>query len=103
MSKNSDDYLIFTVGTLFGILAGVIAGVIYSPKSGAEMRKELRGMAKNITNEVPNDVDKAKKVFNTNIDRLKYTMENQINKINDAVKAGRMASAKEKEEQETGY
>ncbi len=103
MSKNSDDYLIFTVGTLFGVLTGVIAGVIFSPKPGVELRRDLKSMAKNFSREVPTDSRQAKEVFHKSMDKLKYTMENQINKINDAVKAGRMASAKEKEELEAGY
>lgn len=103
MTKNSDDYLIFTAGTLFGVLSGVIAGIIFSPKSGVEMRRELKSVAKNFTQEVPTDVDMAKKTFYTSVDKLKYTVEGQINKINEAVKAGRMASAKRKEEMESGY
>ena len=86
MSKNSDDPMIFVAGTLFGIITGVIAGLALSPKSGREMRKEI-----------------VKKVSSDSIVRVKYTIENQINKINDALKAGRMAAAKRKEEMESGY
>jgi len=103
MSKNSDDYLIFTVGTLFGVFTGVLAGMIYSPKSGAEIRRELKEKVKSFSQEVPSDVDVAKDTFFNSMDRLKFTVEGQINKINEAVKAGRMASAKRKEELETGY
>ena len=103
MSKNSDDYLIFTVGTLFGALCGVMAGIIFSPKSGVEMRRELKSMVKNYSKEVPSEVGEAKESFYKSMDKLKYTVEGQINKINEAVKAGRMASAKRKEEMESGY
>ncbi len=103
MSKNSDDYLIFSVGILFGVLSGVVAGIMFSPKSGVEMRRELKGMAKNFSREVPTDVDIAKKTFYRSMDRLKFALEAQINKINEAVKAGRLASAKRKEEMESGY
>ncbi len=103
MPKNSDDYLIFPVGILFGVLTGLIAGIIFSPKSGVEMRKELKGIAKNFSDEVPTDAEVAKKAFYKNMDRLKLAFEAQINKINEAVKAGRMASAKRREELESGY
>ncbi|HSA07455.1 MAG TPA: YtxH domain-containing protein [Candidatus Gastranaerophilales bacterium] len=103
MSKNSDDYLIFTVGTLLGVLSGVIAGIVFSPKSGEEMRKDLKNIASNICREVPSETETAKKSFIKIMDKLKYTLEGQLGKINEALKAGRMASAKRKEELDVGY
>ncbi len=103
MSKNSDDYLIFAAGTLCGVLGGIIAGIAFSPKSGTEMCLKLKNIAKNFAQDVPSDAEKAKNSFCKNIDKLKYTFEGQINKIDKAVKASRMASAKRKEEMDTGY
>ncbi len=103
MSRNSDDYLIFLAGTLVGVLSGVVAGIMFSPRSGVEMRKELKNMSKKLYNEVPSDIDLAKKAFYKSVDKMKYTVEEQITKINEAVKAGKMASAKRTEEMDTGY
>lgn len=86
MSKNSDDSIIFVAGTLFGIITGVVAGLALSPKSGKEMREEI-----------------VKKVSSESMIKVKCSIENQINKLNQAIKAGRMAAAKEKEEVEAGY
>ncbi len=87
MSRNSDDSIIFVAGTLLGILAGTIAGLALSPRSGKEMRQEI-----------------VKKVSSDSMLRVKYNLENQINKIQEAVRAGRLAVAKQKEEEaEAGY
>jgi len=86
MSKNSDDSMIFVAGTLLGILAGTIAGITLSPRSGKEMRQEI-----------------VKKVSYDSMLKVKYSLENQISKIQEAVRAGRLAAAKQKEEAEAGY
>ena len=103
MSKNSDDYLIFAAGTLCGVLGGIIVGIVFFPKSGIEMRQNLKNIAKNLVQDMPSDSEKVKNTFCKNIDTLKYTFEDQVNKINKAVKASRMVSAKRKEEMDTGY
>ncbi len=82
MSKNSDDSIIFVAGTLLGILSGVIAGLTLSPRSGKEMREEI-----------------VKKVSSDSIMKVKYGIEKQINKIQEALKADRLAAAKQKEEE----
>jgi gas vesicle protein len=103
MSKNSDDYVVFTTGALLGLLGGVLAGIMFSPKSGVEVRQDLKKLAKNMYNEVPSDVEIVKKSINKNVNRLKSSLENQFNKIQDAAKAGKLASAKIKEEMGEGY
>jgi len=69
-----------------------------------EMRQELKQIAKTLSKEVPTDVEAAKETFNKSVDKLKVVVEDQINRIDNTVKAGKMASAKRKEEEmETGF
>lgn len=103
MSKNSDDYLVFTAGAFLGILGGVLAGIMFSPKPGVEVRQDLKKLAKNLYNEVPSDVDMVKESLNKNVDKLKSSLENQFSKIQEATRAGKLASAKIKEEMGEGY
>lgn len=86
MSKNSDDSMIFVAGTLMGVVAGVLAGLFLSPRSGKEMREEI-----------------VKKMSSESMQKIKENFEHQVNKIYDSVKASRLAAAKVKEEEQTGY
>lgn len=97
MSRNSDDN--FMVGALLGIVGGVIAGIMYSPRPGVEMRQELKNMAKDFSKDVPVDVETAKDSFFKRVDKLKVALEKQIDTIDKAVKAKKLASAKRKEEE----
>lgn len=102
MSKGSDNSVSFGVGLLFGVLAGVVGGVLLSPKPGEEMRSELKDAVKGLCNE-NKDVDCCKSISIDMINKMKYTVEKQISKVHDAIKAAKMAAAKRKEELESGY
>ena len=97
----SKDSVSFGVGLLFGVVAGVVAGVLYSPRSGEEMRQELKCTVDNLIKE--DEVDTCKTVSIDMLNKMKYTIEKQISKVNDAIRAGKMAAAKRKEELESGF
>ncbi|OGI22539.1 MAG: hypothetical protein A2287_08340 [Candidatus Melainabacteria bacterium RIFOXYA12_FULL_32_12] len=101
MSKVADNSVSFGVGLLFGVIAGVVAGVLAAPKSGEEMRQELKETVSNLSQE-NKELTSCTSISVDLINKMKYTIEKQISKINDAVKAGKMAAAKRKEELESG-
>lgn len=103
MSRKSETALAFGIGTLVGVLAGVAAAVLFSPKSGEEMRKDLTIAAKQIIKEKTPNVVYTNKINSATLAKLQYTIESQFGKIIDALKAGRMAAAKRKEELESAY
>jgi gas vesicle protein len=102
MSNESDNSVSFGIGLLFGVLAGVAAGILYSPKSGTEMRQDLREIVNDLSGEIKPDIEGTKIASTDLINRVKCTVENQISKINSALKAGKMAAAKRREELESG-
>ncbi|MDD3013725.1 MAG: YtxH domain-containing protein [Candidatus Gastranaerophilales bacterium] len=102
MSKSSDSSVSFGVGLLFGVLTGVATGILFSPKSGEEMRQDLKEIVNDISGEIKPNIYDTKNASTDLINRIKYTVENQICKINNALKAGRLAAAKHKEELESG-
>jgi gas vesicle protein len=102
MSRSSDSSVSFGVGLLFGVLAGVATGILFSPKPGEEMRQDLKEIITDISGEIKPDVLGTKNVSTDLIYRIKYTIEKQMNKINNALKAGRLAAAKQREELESG-
>jgi len=103
MSRRSESALAFGIGTLVGVLAGVAAAILFSPKSGEEMRKDLKIAAGKIVKENSPNVIYTNKINSAAFIRLQYTIESQFNKVIDAIKAGRMAAAKRKEELESAY
>ena len=103
MSEKTENALAFGLGTLVGVLAGVVVAILFSPKSGEDMRKDLTTAANKIIKEkAPNSVY-TNKINAVAITRLQYTIESQFNKVIDAIKAGRMAAAKRREELESAY
>jgi len=103
MSQENDNAVSFGVGILAGILAGVAAGVLFAPKPGEETRKELKEVADRLTNNVTPEVTKAKDVGLEMLEKFKFSVEKQLNKLQEAIKASKMASAKEREAAESGY
>ena len=103
MSKDSDCPLIFGIGVLLGVAAGVAAGVLFAPKPGSEVREDLKLIGTKYTNNAFSDITSTKIVSTDILNKLKLTLEKQIAKINEAIKAGKMAAAKQKEELNSGF
>jgi len=99
MSGKADNVLAFGIGTLAGVLAGVAVAVLFSPKSGEENRKDLKCAAEKLINEKSPKITYTKKINAAAIAKLQYTIEAQFSKVIEAIKAGRMAAAKKKEEE----
>lgn len=102
MSKGTDNSVGFGIGVLFGVIFGVAAGVLLAPKSGEETREEIKNVACNLKGNTQPEIDVTKRKSIDMINKIKFTLENQFVKVNDAIKAGKMAAAKRKEELETG-
>ena len=103
MSRGQDKSLDFGMGILFGVLAGVAAGIIFAPKSGEETRKVIKDKIEDVAKSEFADVNHYKNTSLETLNKVTYTVEKQINKINEAIKAGKMAAAKKKEELESDY
>mgnify|MGYP002627164751 CR=1 FL=1 len=96
MSKE-DSSISFGAGILAGIIGGVIAAVLYTPKSGEDARKCVENTVTDLAEKYAPDINRAKKQALTSIDVMRYRLEQQYSKINDTIKANRIAKAKQKE------
>ena len=105
MSTESDGYVSFGVGLFFGISIGAILGVLFAPKPGNELRSDICNLAQEVPENVNNSLDETKEKCNSIVNRTRYSIENKISKVNSAIKAGKMASAKMQEglEEDIGY
>lgn len=92
-----DNSFSFGVGLLLGVVGGVIAAVLYAPKSGEETRQDVENAITDIAQKYTPEIKEAKKQALTSIDVIRYRLEQQYNKISDAIKAKQLAKAKQKE------
>ena len=96
MSKKDKSFG-FAMGILGGIVGGIVAGILLAPKSGKETREELKDCMKTLAETHAPHIEFAKKQAMESIDLVKYKIEKQYNKINDAIKAKNLQRAKERE------
>ena len=92
-----DSAVCFGAGMLAGVIAGVIVSVLYAPKSGEETRRTLENTVCSAAQKCTPEILKAKKQAFESIDIMRCKLENQYNKIAEAVRAKQLAKAKEKE------
>ena len=92
-----DNAVAFGVGVLLGVVAGVITAVLHAPKSGEETRKDIENVVTDLAQKYTPEIQEAKKQALTSIDVMRYKLEKEYNKINEAIKAKQIAKAKEKE------
>lgn len=96
MSKE-DNSICFGIGLLAGVIGGVVAAVLYAPKPGEETRKNVEEAVAGLAQKYTPEINEAKRQALTSIDVMRYRLEQQYNKINNAIKAKQLAKAKEKE------
>ncbi|MDD3419282.1 MAG: YtxH domain-containing protein [Candidatus Gastranaerophilales bacterium] len=102
MSKDNEG-ISFGMGILLGVAAGIAAGIMLAPESGEKTREKVKETLENIKSTLPEDVDYAKKAGLESLEKLKISVEGQIQKVNDYIKANKLASAKKKEDEESGF
>lgn len=102
MSKENEG-ISFGMGILFGVAAGIAAGILLAPSTGEEARKKLKEVIDSCKESLPEDVDFAKSEGLKSLEKLKLSVEGQIQKVNDYIKASKLASAKKKEDADSGF
>ena len=97
MCKKNDAF-VFSMGIIAGVIGGIIGGVLFAPKSGEESRKELKETACELYEKHAPQIIDAKKQALESVDLMKYKLERQFKKINNAIKSKKMLKAKELED-----
>ncbi|MEW5818890.1 MAG: YtxH domain-containing protein [Cyanobacteriota bacterium] len=105
MSTESDGYISFGVGLVFGMGIGAALGLLLAPKSGNEIRTNLKNIAHDLPGNLNQTMDDTKDKCESFIDKTRYSIEKKFSKIDNAIRAGKMAAAKQSEEleEELGY
>ncbi|MBO6257047.1 YtxH domain-containing protein [bacterium] len=97
MCKKNDAF-VFSMGIIAGVIGGIIGGVLFAPKSGEEARKELKDTACDFYEKHAPQIIDAKKQALESVDLMRYKLERQFRKINNAIKSKKMLKAKELED-----
>ncbi len=100
MCKKNDTFM-FSMGIIAGVIGGIIGGVLFAPKSGEESRKELKETACDFYEKHAPQIVDAKKQALESVDLMKYKLERQFRKLNNALKSKKMLKAKELEDIES--
>ena len=93
MCKKNDAF-VFSMGIIAGVIGGIIGGVLFAPKSGEESRKELKDTACDFYEKHAPQIIDAKKQALESVDLVRYKLERQFRKINNAIKSKKMLKAK---------
>ena len=93
----------FALGIIFGAFVGAVAGVLLAPASGEETRQKVKDAADKVIDRMPEDLSNAKKSTLDVLERIKLSIEGQIEQINDVIIQYKMAEAKKKEDACDGY
>jgi len=93
------DNIGFALGILGGIVGGVVAGLLFAPKSGEETRRELKQKIDELSEKYSPEVSEIKKQALHSLDNMKCRLERKYAKINEGIKAKKLAKAKVKETQ----
>jgi len=101
MCKKNDAFA-FSMGLIAGVIGGIIGGVLYAPKPGEESRKELKEAACELYDKHAPQIVEAKKQAMESVDLMKYKLERQFRKLNNAMKSKKMLKAKELEDSDHG-
>lgn len=104
MAKDNDDGIAaFMLGLLAGLAGGAVLGVLFAPKSGEEMREDLGDLTQNLPKKLNDEINNPQSKAREFIDRTRYNIESQVDKVKKDIEADRMARAKRAEETASGY
>jgi gas vesicle protein len=100
--EENDGVIEFIIGMIVGIAAGGVLAILFAPKSGKETQKSIQGFVTNLPNQVRDDFQEAGEKSRELIGKAKINFENQVDKVNNAIRAGKQAEAKKREELASG-
>jgi gas vesicle protein len=90
-------------GFCIGGLLGLVAGVLFAPKSGKAFQDDIQKIVDTLPEVVSSGVDASKTRYDEIVHKTRDGIETQISEHQRRKQAQRLAEAKKREAQETGY
>jgi gas vesicle protein len=87
-------------GLIIGAVGGAFLALLTAPKPGSEVRGVIKQTANDLPEKVGELVDESLDLYAYGLNRAQMIIEELTNRSKEAVRAGRLAAAKRKEELE---
>ena len=97
MSEKNNGYFNFALGILGGVVGGVVAGLLLAPKSGKETCEDIMKSVEDIGEKISPEINEAKKQAIDLIETSKVRLEKKYKNFDEALKARKLAKAKDLE------
>jgi gas vesicle protein len=101
--EQNDGIFEFLMGMTLGIIGGGLVGILLAPKPGHELREEAQAYLKELPGKVKTDIQDPEGKTRSFFSKTILNLENQVGRVNRAIRAGKMAEAKKREELDSGY
>ena len=100
--EHNDGIAEFLLGMILGVAGGALLGILFAPKSGQETRQDVRAFFEDLPDKVKDDMQNPEGKTRGFFGKTLLKLEDQVGKVNKAIRAGKMAEAKKREEIASG-
>ncbi|MFM7389652.1 MAG: YtxH domain-containing protein [Vampirovibrionales bacterium] len=98
MARSDSSLSHFLTGLIIGFLSGGVLALLLSPQSGQENRKTVKRAASTLSDSVKNEVQNPYGNTQRFIEKQRYYVEKQWQKLQSQLKSTRLEKAKQREE-----
>jgi hypothetical protein len=99
VKEDHDGIAEFLLGLVLGIFSLGILAILFAPRSGKETQARVQSFITSIPEELNNPDGKTRSLW----DKTLYNIESKVGKVNQAIRAGKLADAKRREDQASDY
>lgn len=99
VKEDHDGIAEFLLGLVLGIFSLGILAILFAPRSGKETQARVQSFITSIPEELNNPDGKTRSLW----DKTLYNLESKVGKVNQAIRAGKLADAKRREDQASDY
>jgi gas vesicle protein len=93
----------FITGILLGSLAGGILALLFAPKQGPETREVVKDWVSTLPEKLSHEVKDDDSTTRSWLEKTKLGLNSKVNKMSQNRQASRLAAAKQREDEATGF
>ena len=101
--QQRDGIVEFLTGMILGCLAGGVLALLFAPKSGAGTRTSVKGWVSSLPEKLGNEMKDDDSTTRTWLEKTRLGLNTRVSKISQNREASRLAEAKQREEEASGF